>query len=63
MLDALQALKTEKCITTNAQKGKIQRIYVQMLFQHVKVGQMTSVYNQIMITWNNLDWQFGVYIS
>ena len=26
-------------------------------------AQITSVYNQLMFTWNNLDWQFQVHIS
>ncbi len=45
-------------MTTNAREGKSSRIYAQLLFPHAKATQMISVYNQLMIAWNNLDWQF-----
>ncbi len=46
----------------NARDGKSPCIYTQLLFCHTKTAQMTSIYNQLMIAWNNLDWQFQVHI-
>lgn len=53
--DALYALQVEKYMIANAQDGKSPRIYVHSLFRHIKAAQITSVYNQLMIAWNNLD--------
>ena len=61
-LDALHALQVEKYTTVNAQEEKSPCIYAQSLFCHAKAAQMTFLYNQLMIAWNNLDWQFRVYI-
>ncbi len=61
-LDALRALQIEKYMATDAQDGKNPRIYVQAIFRHARAAQMTSIYNQLMIAWNNLDWRFRVHI-
>lgn len=60
--DALQVLQTEKYTTTDAQEGKSLCIYTQLLLCHVKVVQVTFVYNQLIISWNNLESRFGVHI-
>ena len=60
--DALYALQVEKYTIANAREGKSPRIYAQSLFRHAKTAQITSVYNRLMIAWNNLDWQFRVHI-
>ena len=44
-------------------KSNFFRIFAQNLFKHVKVANMTSVHNQITMTWNNLNWQFRGNIS
>lgn len=49
-------------MTTNARKRKSLYIYAQLLFCQAKVAQITSIYNVLMIAWNDLDEQFRVHI-
>ena len=60
--NALHALQVEKYTIADARERKSPRIYAQSLFRHAKAAQMTSVYNQLMIAWNNLDWRFRVHV-
>ena len=47
----------------NARKHKNFRIYAQNLFKHVKTADFISIYNQLVLIWNNLNWQFKQHVS
>ena len=55
---ALQHLQTERYTMTDARTGKNPRVYAQEIFRHAKAAEMSSVYNQLSIAWNNLDVEF-----
>ena len=60
---ALNYLQSIKYIFENARKHKNSQIFVQDLFKHVKVANFISIYNQLVLTWNNLNWQFKQHVS
>ena len=58
----LNYLQFIKYTLKNAKKHKNSRIYAQNLFKHVKTAEFISIYNQFILTWNNLDWQFRQHV-
>ena len=60
---ALIALQTKKYIMTNARNERISRTYVQDIIRHAKTSKFISIYNQLLMTWNNLDLEFRMQIS
>ncbi len=46
----------------DAYKGKSPRVFAQELFRHAKAAEMTSVYNQLVVAWNNLDLEFRMHV-
>ena len=60
---ALNYLQSIKYIFEDARRQKNSRIFVQDLFRHAKTADFISVYNQFILTWNNLNWQFRQHVS
>ena len=60
---ALNYLQFIKYTLQNVRLRKDSRIFAQNLFKHAKVVNLTFVYNQLILAWNNLDWQFRQHIS
>ncbi len=58
----LQNIQKNKYIITDVYKGKLLWIFAQKLFWHTKAAEMMSVYNQLIIVWNNLDLKFWVHM-
>ena len=55
---ALNYLQSIKYTLKDARKHRNSRIFAQNLFKHVKVANFISIYNQFILIWNNLNWQF-----
>ncbi len=55
---ALQHLQRERYSMTDARQQKNPRLYTQDIFRYAKAAEMSSLYNQLSIAWNNLDWEF-----
>ena len=60
---ALNYLQSIKYTLKDAKKHRNFRIFAQDLFKHVKVASLISVYNQLILIWNNLNWQFRQHVS
>ena len=60
---ALNYLQSIKYTFENARKHKDFRVFAQNLFKHVKIADLNSVYNQLVLIWNNLNWQFRQHVS
>ena len=58
----LNYLQSIKYTLKDARKHKDSRIFAQNLFKHVKIANFTSIYNQLILIWNNLDWQFRQHV-
>lgn len=56
-------IQTFKYTFKNARKQKNSRIFTRIFFKYAKVVDLIFVHNQIIITWNNLNWQFRRNIS
>jgi len=59
---ALRNIQENKYTMADAYKGKSPRVFAQELFRHAKAAEMTSVYNQLVVAWNNLDLEFRVHV-
>lgn len=55
---ALEKLHKERYTFADARERKNPRLYAQNIFRHAKSAEMESVFNQITMAWNNLDWEF-----
>ena len=60
---ALNYLQFIKYTLQNARLRKDSRVFAQDLFRHAKIVSLTFVYNQLILVWNNLDWQFRQHVS
>ena len=58
----LNYLQFIKYTLFDARKHKNSRIYAQNLFRYVKTADLITVYNQLVLAWNNLNWQFKQHI-
>ena len=58
----LNFIQFTKYTLQDARMQKNFRIFAQNLFKHVKIANLISVYNQLILTWNNIDWQFRQHI-
>ena len=43
-------------------KDPLQFVHVQDIARYARAAQITSVYNQLSMAWQNLDWQFQLHI-
>ena len=43
---------------TNARSDKTSRVYVQDIMKHVKAIEFFFTYNQLLLIWNNFDFDF-----
>ena len=59
---ALNYLQSIKYTLKDAKKHRDFRTFVQNLFKHVKVANFISIYNQLILIWNNLNWQFRQHV-
>lgn len=59
---ALKSLQEAKYTMANAKEKKDPRQFVQEIVRHARAAQITSVYNQLSMAWQNLDWQFRLHI-
>ena len=61
----LKNLQIERYIMQNAQarNDKTSKAYVQNIMRHSKVVEFNSIYNQLIMTWNNLNFNFKMQIS
>lgn len=55
---ALQHLQRERYSMADARQQKNPRLYAQDIFRYAKAAEMPSLYNQLSIAWNNLNWEF-----
>ena len=55
---AIQYLQTQQYTMADARAEKSPRSYAQDIFRHAKAAQLTKVYNQLTIAWNNLALNF-----
>ncbi len=55
---AFRHIQTSRYTLHDAYQGKSPRLFAQELFRHAKATKMTSVYNQLIVAWNNLDLDF-----
>ena len=58
----LKNLQIEKYIMQNACNDKTSKTYVQNIMRHSKVVEFNSTYNQLIMTWNNLNFNFKMQI-
>ena len=54
----VQYIQRERYTLADVRVDKFFRIFVQKMLRHVKVAKMTSMYNQLIIVWNNIDVKF-----
>ena len=59
---ALASLQKSKYTMTDAKDRKDPRSFVQDIIRHAKAANLTSVHNQLIMAWNNLDWEFRLHI-
>ena len=55
---ALQHLQSEHYTMNDARQGRSPRSFAQNMLRHTKAAQLTSVYNQLSLAWNNLALEF-----
>jgi hypothetical protein len=55
-------LQIEKYIMQNVRNDKTFKIYVQNIMRHFKIVEFNFVYNQLIMTWNNLNFNFKMQI-
>ena len=58
----LKNLQIEKYIMQNARNDKTFKAYVQNIMRYFKVVEFNSTYNQLIMTWNNLNLNFKMQI-
>ena len=54
----LQSLQKKQYIMSNAKQQRNSRMYAQNIFRHVKVVEFESIFNQFILIWFNLDYEF-----
>ena len=59
----LKNLQTERYIMQDARNDRTSRAYVQNIMRHFRVVEFNSTYNQLVMTWNNLNFNFKMQIS
>ena len=59
----LQSLQKKRYIMSDAKQQRNFRMYVQNIFRHVKVVELESIFNQLILTWSNFDYEFRRDIS
>lgn len=59
---ALKRLQQAKYTFTDAKERKDPRHFVQDIVRHARAAQIESVYHQLSMAWQNLDWQFRLHI-
>ena len=55
-------LQIEKYIMQNARNDKTSKAYVQNIMRHFRIVKFNSIYNQLIMTWNNLNFNFKMQI-
>ena len=58
----LKNLQIEKYIMQDVRNDKTFRAYVQNIMRHSKIVEFNSIYNQLIMTWNNLNLNFKMQI-
>ena len=59
----LEKLQRFRYIMIDARNARNSRLYAQKIFRHVKSAELDSIFNQFIMTWNNLDWEFRQHVS
>ena len=59
----LKNLQTEKYTMQDVRNDRTFRVYVQNIMRHSKIVEFNSIYNQLIMTWNNLNFNFKMQIS
>ena len=59
---ALANLQKAKYSMSDAKNRKDPRSFIQDIIRHSKAANLTSVHNQLIMAWNNLDWEFRLHI-
>lgn len=59
----LKSLEETRHTMTNAKKTKDPRQFVQNVVRYARAAQIDSVYNQLSMAWQNLDWQIRLHIA
>ena len=59
----LKNLQIEKYIMQNVRNDKTSKTYVQNIMRHSRIVEFNSIYNQLIMTWNNLNFNFKMQIS
>lgn len=54
----LKSLQQSRYTMANAKEKKDPRQFVQDIVRHARAAQIDSVYNQLSMAWQDLDWQF-----
>ena len=54
----IQYIQRERITLANVKADKSFRVFAQKMLRHVKVAEMTSMFNQLIIVWNNIDVKF-----
>ena len=62
-IQTLQSLQKKRYIMSNARQQRNFRMYVQNIFRHVRAVELESIFNQFILTWSNLDYEFRRDIS
>ena len=60
---ALIKFQSQRYTMTNARDQKNSRVFVQNIYRHFKIVEFDFVFNQNMMTWNNMNWKFRRDIS
>ena len=60
---ALKSLQQSRYTMANAKERKDPRQFVQEIVRYARAAQIDSIYNQLSMAWQNLDWQFRLHIS
>ena len=55
--------QNQRYTMTNARDQKNSRVFAQNIYRHFKVVEFDFVFNQNMMTWNNMNWKFRRDIS
>ena len=58
----LKNLQTEKYIMQDVRNDKTSKTYVQNIMRHFRIVEFNFIYNQLIMTWNNLNFNFKMQI-
>ena len=61
--ETLEKLQRLRYIMTDARNARNSRLYAQKIFRHARSIELDSVFNQLIMTWSNLDWKFRQHVS